>query len=396
MNQESWDILLGEFNGLDQVTFINVFADGGSTGRGGTWRKLNVSTLIKGKHIFSQNDLHFKRIILKSPAMEDWIRPFELVENVEHNLIKIPDKKKILSIDSSNFNISVHIEYFKQMNGPNLLVEKACFWELKSEGTNTLDSFSEIIRRIKRWILFVTNKDPEFSEYTVIDEKEESLTLITTSKNLNEHKFSQNLTLRYYDIESVINKMLTSWLEKDKLESIIELIQGKEYNTELSFQGCFLNMCVAIESLDYIFGDESLNPNIDSRIKDREKIISMINNDDLKKLFIKETENWGKSRYRERLKKYNTSFKHIMGDTFKCSTKQFIHKIVSTRNSLAHSGTYEGNLKHIELLLYGKVIEFVVKKEILKLFELDNNYIEKIDNESKRHVKILANLNNYS
>jgi hypothetical protein len=84
-----------------------------------------------------------------------------------------------------------------------------------------------------------------------------------------------------------------------------------------------------------------------------------------------------------------------MGNTFKCRPNDFIQKVVSTRNSLAHNGTYKEHLTHIELLLYGKVIEFVIKLEILKLFGTNAEYIQEIKDDSKMHIEILAKLNEY-
>lgn len=392
---KNWKVLLGEFNGLDKVTFLNVHTGGGSSGYGGSWRKLHISIIIKGKHFYSETDLRFKSLTLNSPAMTKWIKLYDGIEKIESNLFKIPENKEILSIDFNDVNISVNIGHVRESSNSNLNIEKVCFWEIKSIDSTNLSTLSEIVRKIKRWILFVTNKNPEFSAYTLIDEKGESFELVNTLKNLNENRFTQNIALNFFDVKLSIGQMLSSWLEKEKLESIVELIQEKEYNTELSFQSYFLNMCVAIESLDFIFGNESLNNKIDSRTKDRQNIVSLIKDDELRDRFENETKNWLRSRYRERLKKYKEEFESIMGNTFKCNSNTFINNIVNTRNSLAHNGTYKEHLTHIELLLYGKVIEFVIKLEILRLFDTKIEYIQKITDHSKRHIEILAKLNEY-
>jgi hypothetical protein len=280
---KNWKILLGEFNGLDKVTFLNVHTGGGISGYGGSWRKLHISTIIKGEHFYSEADLIFKKITLNSPAMTNWIRLCEGIEIIESNLFKIPENKEVFSIDFNDVNISVNIGHLKESSSSNLSVEKACFWEIKAKDLTNLSTLSEITRKIKRWILFVTNKNPEFSTYTLFDDNGESFELVNTLKNLNENRFSQNLALNFYDVKSSIGKMLSSWLEKEKLESIVELIQEKEYNIELSFQSYFLNMCVAIENLDFIFGNESLNDKIGFRKQDRQNISLLIEDVSLEK-----------------------------------------------------------------------------------------------------------------
>ena len=392
---KNWKILLGEFNGLDKVTFLNIRTGGGSSGYGGSWRKLYVSTIIKGKHFHSEKELAFKKITLTSPAMAKWIRLCGGIKLIEPDLYQIPHNKEIFSINFEDINISASIGHMREFSSSNLNIEKNCYWVIESKNSKDLFSFSEIMRKIKKWILFVTNKNPEFSDYSVTDENDDHFELVNTLRDLNDSRFTQNLALNFQDVKSSIENMLYSWLEKEKLESIVELIQEKEYNTELSFQSYFLNMCVAIESLDFIFGVETINPKIESRTQDRQKISFLIKDEQLRENYEKESMGWLRSTYRERLKKYKNVFKSIMGNTFKRSPSDFLSKIVNTRNSLAHNGTYKEHLTHVELLLFGKVIEFVIKHEILKLLNYEISSNEKILLESKRHVEILARLNEY-
>ena len=184
-------------------------------------------------------------------------------------------------------------------------------------------------------------------------------------------------------------------MQIEKLETIVDLLQEKNYNTDMTFQSYFLNMCVSIESFHYIFKDESGNDNIGKRIKDREAILTLIEDPELKKRFSEISQRWNESTYRERLKSFKLTVEFIMGTTFDFSFTKLVNKIVDTRNSLAHTGTYTKQLKHVELLLIGKVIEFTLKIEVLKLLE----YVPRRENDilenAKRYVQILANLNEY-
>ena len=44
---DAWPIIHGEFNGMDKVTLVNASMGGGSSGSGGTWRRIFISYLIK-------------------------------------------------------------------------------------------------------------------------------------------------------------------------------------------------------------------------------------------------------------------------------------------------------------------------------------------------------------
>ena len=392
---KNWQILLGEFNGLDKVTFVNSHTGGGSSGSGGSWRRIYVSYMLKGVHLNSYQELVFKKVSLTSPALSNWITLPEGIEETDRNLYKVPEIRTILKTLVDDFLISIKIGHSREVSFKKLNVQKKCFISIESPNPIHVQDLSEVFRKIKKWILFITNKNPEFSEYYLTDTKDEVYELVNTLDDLNESRFTQNLSLSFYNLKTSIEPLFHEWMTNDKLHTIIDIIQEKEYNTDMSFQSYFLNMCVAIESFHYIFGDESKNEKTQIRINDRELILSLIQDQQLKERFEGVSQRWHESTYRERLKSYKNIFEQIMGDSFKFSASKLINKIVNTRNSLAHSGTYKDNMKHIELLLIGKVIEFTIKQEILKLLKYEPKREGQIIEDSKRHIEILASLNEY-
>lgn len=391
-----WEVILGEFNGMDKVTFVNSRTGGGSSGAGGSWRKIHVSYLIKGVHFKSKKELEFTSLTLISPALTNWVIEKEGIERIKEGSFTAPDDKEIFSVSLENFEVSTILRYNRSFSQDELSIFKEVLLFIKSDSAVDIDEYSNLMRKIKRWILFVTNKDPEFSKYYLVSDRSSDLELINTLDNLKENRFTQNISFSYRKLRDSIETVFKNWIENEKLETIIDLLQEKQYNTDMSFQSYFLNMCVAIESFHSIFGDESSNQKIADRKNDRQKIADYIGDADLKSRFLNESQNWDKSRYRERLRTFKPTFETIMGTSFSFKPKELINKIVNTRNALAHTGTYREYLSHIELLLIGKVLEFTIKHEILNLLDFKSENESDVLEEAATHVKVLANLNKYS
>jgi hypothetical protein len=392
---QKWQIILGEFNGLDQVTFVNSHAGGGSSGSGGTWRKIHVSYLIKDCHINRYSDLLFTKISLNSPTLSNWVNEPDGIDRIDDYTYKIPQKKEIFSILISDLKISLLFTHSLEHSSKSLKVERKCIFEITTLGSIHISVFSKLMTKIKKWILFVTNKNPEFSSYYLTSNETESIELVNTLEDLNEGRFTQNISLSFHDLKQSLKSVFENWMQIENLDTIVGLLQEKHYNTDMTFQSYFLNMCVAIESFHYIYIKENKDEKIENRKKDRDTILALIEDQELKMRFSKLSQRWDESTYRERLKSFKPAIEIIMGNTFKFTFSKMVNKIVDTRNSLAHKGTYDGQLKHIELLLIGKVIEFTLKFEVFKLLkyfpERENDFLEN----AKRHLEILAALNEY-
>lgn len=395
LRDENWTVLHGVFNGMDRVTLVHCHAGAGSSGSGGTWRKIWVSYLLKGCHINNFSDLKFKRIVLANPALNKWIISRNFLDTVEDTKIIIPPKEIITSFNLSNFSITVYLFYAREGGFRSLNIERSCFVEVSFNESTHLDEFSEITTSLKKLILFLTNSNPEYKRHYIFDENGDEYELINVKNDLLEERFTQNLKFNYLHLKESIDTIFETWLKTEKLETIVDLIQEKEFNPDMSFQNYFLNMCVAIESYHYIFGDESKNDKIQVRLSDRDEILALIDNAELRKRFENVSQRWNESTYRERLKSFKATFDSIMGDTFPFKSGKLINYIVNTRNSLAHSGTYKHILKHIELLLIGKVIEFTLKLEVLKILNYQPEKENEVLESAKSHIQILARINEY-
>lgn len=93
---KKWDIILGEFTGIDKITFVNCYPGASSLGAGGHHLDIDVSYLIKDFHAFNSNDLLFKKIVLTSPVLEKWIIEKETIQSSsDFRTFNFPEKRKL-------------------------------------------------------------------------------------------------------------------------------------------------------------------------------------------------------------------------------------------------------------------------------------------------------------
>ena len=253
---KNWHIILGEFNGIDKITFVNCHSGGGSEGAGGTYQRMIITYLIKGIHAFSQNDLSFKKIVLTSPVLTKWIIENDGgIEDLNSNSFKIPEEKEILKVKIENISIVIRIGHSKLYSYDTLQVNKVCSISLESSSIVDISIFSTMMTHLKKLFLFITHKNPEFNEYLLYNNTNRSYQLINTNKSLRDDRFTQGIDVSYFDIKNTFAEIIKKWFELKKLHSIIDLTLEKCYNTEMSMQGFFLNICMSIEIFQNNFGN---------------------------------------------------------------------------------------------------------------------------------------------
>lgn len=392
---QKWELIQGVFNGLGDVTLVDTLAGAGSSGKGGTWRKITVSYMLKGIHVNNVADLCFSKITLFSPTLTRWITEPGRINQVDYFNYEIPLNKTIFSVTLDEIKISLLVTHQHELSASSLDVKKLAIFIIESVSELHISDISEKIRRIKKWILFVTNKNPEFSEYYVSSETNKGIEVVNTLDNLNESKFTQSLSLQYYIAKSCLQKMFENWMKNEKLIPIIDLILDRNYNTSMSSQSYFLNVCVGIEH----FHDEFRhNPNkdlINERKKNKAEISNLIKDDALRKWFRKTTQYWDRADLRDRLNSFRLPISKIIGDTFSFTVDELIDKILKTRNSMAHDGSYSKHFTYIELFLVSSVLELTLKCEILNLLEYSTEIEHDVLLESKNHIRSLARINEY-
>jgi len=387
-----WELITGQFNGLDQVTFINCFEGGGSSGSGGGWMNIIVSFLIKDCHFKDISDLRFNKIQLTSPALSNWIKDSQIVQINQYNF-KIPENQIIFSIALNEFSISLMVLHTGKTELNSFTVNRKCVINIEANNIHFNDLL-KLIHKIKKLILFLTNKNPEFSEYTIHMGGNE-FELLREYNNLNETRFAQNIYLTYFQIKPFIAEIFKTWLTDKLIVEVVDLIQEKNYNTDLSFQGYFLNTCIALESFHDKF--KILDKNVlEEKIKIRKEIAELIVDASLKKYFLANSKSWERLTLRDRLFAYKDPIQKIMGDTFGFSLDILIVKALKTRNNIAHTGKHDEFLTYFELFIIGKLLEFTLKIEVLNKLGYTSANTEQLLEVAKNHIKTIAKINRYN
>lgn len=395
---EQWPLILGVFNGLDKVTFVNCFASGGmAVGAGGAYTKIRSSYYISGLHALTSSELVFNKVTLLSPALAEWIIEKRPIKELDDKTYQVPEYEEIVNINVDAFNVKIHSGHFTRFNLQELNVKKVCTVIIESDVLRKIDEFASIWRDLKKLILFLTNKNPEFGDI-YLRKGDDEYDLINVKDVIRDDKFSQAITISFHHVRDCVQEIVKKWFAHEKLRSVADLVLEKSINTQMSSQGFFLNVCVALET----FYDNFLEidkEGIARRIKNRKAIEKVIEDDELRNWFKEESSYWKNPTLRERLYGYREVIEFIMGTTFngKYDTETFIANIVKTRNDMAHSGEYLKRFNSYELFLVGKTIEYTIRLEILRLIGVDvKNTHRPLINEARRNISNLAYLNQYN
>ncbi|MCC5923119.1 MAG: hypothetical protein JJT77_04985 [Crocinitomicaceae bacterium] len=361
---ENWEIIHGSFNGLNKVTFYICNLGYGKGGRGGAYRRINFSFMFEHVAFQEKSQLVFSKVKFDSDALENWINDntvsTNLIETPEGLQLTIPNRTVLHTVSTTIGDISIIKGFDKEIGLRDAKLLRKTRIEIQLTKPLHFDEINQILIQLKRLILFLAHESPQIGNYIFPLNERKSIVLKEHSRFNNLSGFSEGLELNYREIKPDIETIIKNWFEKEKLVQIIELIQEKYMNTNLSFQNYFFNCSVAVESFH--------------------------------KCIVK-----GKFSLRNRISHFAESIASIIGKHISISTDDFIDKIVKTRNNIAHEGKYLEDLTMLELLLFGKVLELVIKIEILKELGVTSpKILEAFYEDARNTVGSLAEMNGYN
>jgi hypothetical protein len=365
-------------------------------GAGGTYQRIQVSFLIKGLHVSKKSELLFDKIILPSPALTNWIPEKGTIEEIKDHTFQIPKQEELIKLSLSSINVSIVRRYSREYSYKELRASRECQFRLESDSPINLEIISKLISQLKKLILFLTNVNPEFESFSLY-KANEHYELVNTKDRLNDNRFSQNIKVSYGNVNHTLGKVIENWVLNEKLHPVIDLILEKCFNTEMSPQGFFLNICSAFEVYNSSFGGIGKNDPLRERIKKRRQIACLIKDDPLKAIFKQESSSWKNPTLKERIMEFKDVIHLIKGDVFTFDTDEFIAKVVGTRNLIAHTGKYKKHFNNgIELTLASKIMEFTMRLEILKFLGVEiNSPRGSLVGNAKQNVEIFAISNEY-
>lgn len=393
----NWPLLIGKFNSLGNVTLVNGHAAGGvDTGPGGPFTKIKFSYGIRGIQIDHPSKLLFNKVVLTSPTLADWIIEKEHINEISDNVYQIPKADKIIDMHIEEITLSIYNSYEHRSDIRNLKVKKICTICLQSRELIKIDNFAKHWAHLKKFILFITDKNPEFNRIWLFQDGNE-YDLLNVQDDLNDKRFTQAIPIFYPPIENHLQSMLYYWFDNKQLSSIIDLVLERSFNSTMSHHAFFLNICVSLETFNQRFLEAEMS-GVNERAKKREEISSLIGDTELLKWFEEQSSFWKNPTLRDRLSTYKNTIEKIMGKTFtgKFDIDTFIGAIVKTRNDIAHRGEFSHRFNYTELFLAAKTIEYTIRLEILKLLTVPDIVLESLMEEAKGNISSLAYLNNYN
>lgn len=396
-----WPIVLGEFtgdSGFNKVTFIDVKLQGGTLGAGGSFRRMNINSLLKGVHIPNQDELIFKTAIVKSTALLNWFRVYHTVDiSSNAKILTIPESLDVFDKNLRDFRLRFCLQFGGSFGYHDISLEHLCFGTIDYINPMYISEIHETIILLRKFILFVTNDNPNFSRITLQRHSDEFIEWLITFPVVDATKFSTNIQTDHSVIEPHLNTILRYWFENDKFQFVIDLLLEQYFNTNLSIPRYFQNMCVALESYHSNFIQNKL-PVSSEVVKNRKYILDLLQDSpDVLDWFDKQSQFWINPQFADRLNTYRDLLARLFGETIDCDINDLVTKIKQTRNEITHQGNPHKRFNHTELILAAKTLEFAIKLSILKEFGVT---IEKGDfsiiNEFARRIEILASINSYT
>lgn len=393
---KSWDLVHGVFNGKGVVSLVNVFASGGSSGDGGSYRKLDISTLVWGVLLESAYDKALNNLVLTSGALKKWITESYHVDVDYHNhQFRIPEEKEIVSCTSDKFELQVYLNYGYNVSQKSVNIDQNSYIAVYFKEDLSVNDVRSFVYNLEKIILFLTWDNPKFS-FISLNGGYFKMQWINT--DLDKTKFPIRPRLKYLEIKDSLSEIISKWFNTPQIEPIIDLYQEKCFDSQLSPNRSFMNSCVGLESFHKKFINDSVEISDPTPIQNREKIKELIKVDDeLLKWFRYKTNFWKNPDLIDRLLDLKPIYEKIIGDVFKAGPDFILRKIKKTRDKLAHEGLYYTEFEqNAESIIAERSIHFLLGLLIMKEFgiNIESERENKIA-EANTMLRNIASMNDY-
>jgi hypothetical protein len=389
----NYPIVLGVFNGLDNATFVNVFTSGGTRGGGGSFRKLVVSWMIKGKHIKSYNQLKFKNISFGEFALKEWFRENFYI-NSENFVYSLPNPIQPLKTQTKEFNLTWELAHRVISNSDNLDIRLTSTIITEFNQPQPWTKIVNHILKVKKLLIFLTNSDPKFEFINLGNYAE----LHFRVPQLFASRFPTSMSLEYNETKHLLPEIVKTWFDNDKLEPITDLVLEKHFHDGIPLHRHFFNLAVGLEAFHEQFILKKVPLSDDSIVINKKKMEQAIETDEELIIWFKSmSSNWEKPSLKDRLTYMQDTIANVSDGVFPFNTLELIRRIKKTRDEIAHAGIYDKQFKEdVELRIATKIIEFVLRLEIYKMLQIDW-ITQRTDmiKEANSLVKQMAKMNDY-
>jgi hypothetical protein len=395
---DAWSVINGVFNGQNKMCLVDCIRNGGVIGAGGDQIKISPMYTIKGKHANSLSDLVFKRLSISFPAYTEWSRGQFGIKSIDEESFHIPKENVMFQTQLKDLTGVECIQKFSGKRNYNYIdYKRSTYFTFHFKEGKHINEIWELASRLRRFILFVTNRNPEYSSmalYKSFDEDDYGHDLIRSKLVVNDKRFSQALGIHHRDLEVKLPRMLKKWIDSDEIEHIYEVVQEILFNNQMGFAKHFSNLSVAIETFQEVFGDK---PDIKEKIEKIElckKILPDVQGIDSKWL-VSIIGGFKKPSYMEKLRTYNDYFDFVFPNHLGLtSTKKLLDCIKDVRNDFAHRGRTD-IIKGVDFIILGKSIEYLIIIDTLHFLTEDKFIKIEFRKQAKQNIDLLKRINDY-
>jgi hypothetical protein len=394
-------IILGVFNGIGKVTFLDCNMSGSSLGSGANLKKYSADWMLTGVHISDWEEFKFSKCIVNIPSLYDWVG-ISAIKNrlwTEKKLYsEIPDEIKLATFEKYQLLFSFGYQSKFAKNEIHL----SQYTNLKIvalENDIHLSDLLETIVHFKKFILLIANESPISETITLFNNKYKydqdgqliPIDLVANPKRQNNIQLSISATrIEFKEIQNGFEEIIRTWYENTDLYSSVDLIIEKFLNPKLSRENDFLNSCFSIETFHRRFRKIEVFKKPEFK-KIRKSIVDNIENEEVKKFINEKLSYANEPTFRTRLFDLKTRFDNILPSTV--NIDDYIIKIVKTRNFLVHRTQNENVFDEFDMFYAARYIESIVRICILIELKFPENIIHKIENCNKSHLQQMYHMN---
>lgn len=395
---ERYDLIVGVFSGMGNVTLIDCQYYGGTYGDFIDVARFSVKYLLKGVSIDTFNDLAFDRCKICFPSLIEWFEKSTIdikrQENKRFLSVETPPDIELLQFNDVIFYLGFGHSIFTHRGEVN--IKEKLFYKIKSiEKRISFFSFLSYISNFRKFLIFNANLSPEsenvlfYRDDIVCDPKIPQLNkpiaielLIGFSQTKQDLSF-YTPSIKYGQVEKILPEMYREWLTNSNLSNCVDLLLEKSYNQQLSTENYFLNSCFSIETFHRRFRNFEIFKKADFK-KLKAKIKSVIEDPEIYKFIDEKLAHANEPSFKSRLLDIKADFDKLLPDHYEL--EEYIRKIVKTRNFLVHRSSEKGIIKGLELFYAAKYIDTIVKINVFRLIGINEDIIDHELLQSKDYI----------
>lgn len=395
------EVVLGVFNRIGQVTFLDCNLSGMASGSGANVKKYNVDLLLQGVHISDWQELKFSKCLVTIPSLYDWVG-INAIKNrlLSENILYAENPKDVLLATFEKYQLLFSFGHDLKTEKNEIYLKQYTNLKIVAlEEDIHLREFVEIITHFKKFLLLIANKSPFSESITLFSNKYKydnnhgliPIELIANSKDRNSTQLSISATrIEFEDIVSNFEDIIKTWYNNTNLYSSIDLIIEKFLNPNLSRENDFLNSCFAIETFHRRFRKIKIFKKTEFK-RIRKSIIDKIETDEHKEFFDEKLSYANEPSFKNRLFDLKKHFENILPSNI--DVDDYIVKIVKTRNYLVHRSQKNNTFNDFDMFYAARYIESIVRICILIELKVPESIIIKTVGFNKTHLEQMYYVN---